>query len=171
MSCMVRAGWSFLKFSASKLSQADSTSGPSATSQPIADEHVGDALGELRDRVPGAARAAVPRQRDVDGLLDEHPLVALGTRARRAGRRTPPAPRWRAAFTRLPASARAGPGSDPSSRRASSSGGAVAEVRGLGGGQRGEVGRGRERLAGRGDGGVERVGVQKVMTSVSLIGP
>ena len=81
-----------LKFSASKLSHADSTSGPSATSQPIADEHVGDALGELRERVAGAARAPVPRQRDVDGLLDEHALVALLHQRRRGGRRTPPGP-------------------------------------------------------------------------------
>ena len=57
---MVRAGWSLPKFSASKLSHDDSTSGPSATSQPIADEHVGDPLGDLGDRVPGAARGAGP---------------------------------------------------------------------------------------------------------------
>ena len=73
------------KFSASKLSHADSTSGPSATSQPIADEHVRDPLADLRDRVPGAARGAVARQRDVDGLLDQHPLVALGLEHGAAG--------------------------------------------------------------------------------------
>ena len=41
-------------------------------------EDVGDPLGQRRDRVPGAARAAVPGQRDVDGLLDQHPLLVLG---------------------------------------------------------------------------------------------
>ena len=45
VSCMVRAGWSGPRLSASKLSHSASTSGPSATSQPIADEDVGDQLG------------------------------------------------------------------------------------------------------------------------------
>ena len=56
VSCICRAGWSGSKFSASKLNHSASTSGPSATSQPIADEDVGDPLGEGLERVPGAAR-------------------------------------------------------------------------------------------------------------------
>ncbi len=36
VSCMVRAGWSGPRLSASKLSHSASTTGPSATSQPIA---------------------------------------------------------------------------------------------------------------------------------------
>ena len=35
VSCMVRAGWSGMKLSASKLSHSASSSGPSATSQPM----------------------------------------------------------------------------------------------------------------------------------------
>ena len=41
------------------------------------DEHVDDAVGQRRDRVPGTARRAVPRQRDVDRLLDQNPGIAL----------------------------------------------------------------------------------------------
>ncbi len=41
-------------------------------------EDVGDPLRQGRDRVPGAARPAVPGQRDVDDLVDEHPLLGLG---------------------------------------------------------------------------------------------
>ena len=43
-----------------------------------AHEDVGDPLGERGQRVPGAARDAVPRQRDVDPLLGQHPRVPLG---------------------------------------------------------------------------------------------
>ena len=65
------------------------------------------------ERVAGAARVPVPRQRDVDGLLDEHALVALGAPGRRGARRTPPGPPGAAAFTRLPASARVRAGQRP----------------------------------------------------------
>ena len=41
------------------------------------DEDVGDPLGEHRDRVPGSGDLAVPGKGDVDGLLDEHPLLGL----------------------------------------------------------------------------------------------
>ena len=41
-------------------------------------EDVGDQLGLERDRVPAAAAVAVGGQRDVDGLLDQHPLLVLG---------------------------------------------------------------------------------------------
>ena len=42
------------------------------------DEEVGDQLGLQRDRVPAAASAtAVGREGDVDGLLDQHPLLVL----------------------------------------------------------------------------------------------
>ena len=43
-----------------------------------ADEDVGDPLHQRGQRVPGAARGAVPGQRDVDPLLGQHPRVALG---------------------------------------------------------------------------------------------
>ena len=49
------------------------------------DEDVGDPLGQRGQRVPGAAGTAVPGQRDVDGLLDEHPRVALGAQRRQPG--------------------------------------------------------------------------------------
>ena len=40
------------------------------------DEDVADALLQRRERVAGTGRTSVPRQRDVDGLVDEHPGVA-----------------------------------------------------------------------------------------------
>ena len=43
-----------------------------------AHEDVGDPVGQRRERVPGAARDAVPGQRDVDPLLGQHAGVALG---------------------------------------------------------------------------------------------
>ena len=63
---------------ASKLSHSASTSGPSATSQPIATKTSLDALLHGREGVARARGAAVVRQRHVDGLLDQHPVVALG---------------------------------------------------------------------------------------------
>ena len=64
-----------------------------------AHEDVGDPLGERGQRVPGAARGAVPGQRDVDPLLGQHAGVALGLelgqprlvglRDRLRGRRSP----------------------------------------------------------------------------------
>ena len=41
------------------------------------DEDVRDPLGAGGERVPGAAGDAVGRERDVDGLLDQHPLLVL----------------------------------------------------------------------------------------------
>ena len=41
------------------------------------DEQLRDALLDGRQRMAGTGRTAVPRQRDVDRLLDEDPLVAL----------------------------------------------------------------------------------------------
>ena len=43
-----------------------------------ADEHVGQPVGERRDRVPGAGRVPVPRQRHVRRLVDQHPAVPVG---------------------------------------------------------------------------------------------
>ena len=43
-----------------------------------ADEDVDQPLGQRRDRVPGAGRVPVPRQRDVDGLVDQDPAVPVG---------------------------------------------------------------------------------------------
>jgi hypothetical protein len=48
------------------------------------DEHVRDQLGAGGDRVPGASGAAVGGQCDVDGLLDQHPLLVLGLEDDRA---------------------------------------------------------------------------------------
>ena len=42
------------------------------------DEDVGDQLGAGGERVPRAGGDPVGRQRDVDGLLDQHPLLVLG---------------------------------------------------------------------------------------------
>ena len=71
--------------------------------------------------MPCARRPAVGRQGDVDGLLDEHPLVALGLELGGACReRRPTSPR--AAPTRWPAAAFAAGGSAPISRLASASG-------------------------------------------------
>ena len=42
------------------------------------DEDVGDPLGAGGERVPGARGDAVDGQGDVDGLLDQHPLLVLG---------------------------------------------------------------------------------------------
>ena len=141
---MVRAGWSFLKFSASKFSHDDSASG---LGDLVAhrDEHVGDALADLRDRVPGAAGRAVEGEGDVDGLLDEHPLVAFGLQQGATGverllhlgaRRVHPLPGVRALRA----------GQRPQRAPGQQHRGAIAEMRGLGGGERGEVGRGVERL-------------------------
>ena len=49
------------------------------------DEDVGDQLGAGGDGVPSAGGGAVGRQRDVDGLLDQHPLLGLGLEDRLAG--------------------------------------------------------------------------------------
>ncbi len=43
-----------------------------------ADKDVGEPLGQGRDRMPCAARRAVPGQGDVDRLLGEHPRIAFG---------------------------------------------------------------------------------------------
>ena len=78
VSWLDRAGWSGGMLSASKLNHSASTSGPSATSKPIATNR--SAMRSVR--VVSGCRAPagdpVPGQRDVDGLLDEHPGVALG---------------------------------------------------------------------------------------------
>ena len=114
----------------------------------------------IGDRVPGAARAAVERQGDVDGLLDQHPLVALGlSTARRASKASCT---WaRAALTRLPASARSGPGSDPSARRASATGARSPRCAGLTAARAARSRRGVEGLDGRGHGVVERLRLEQ----------
>ena len=78
VSCIVRAGWSGPRLSASKLSHSASTSGPSATSQPIATKTSAMRSCMVVSGWRAPAGAAVVRQRDVDGLLDQHPVVALG---------------------------------------------------------------------------------------------
>src|SRR4051812_26825332 len=85
------------------------------------DEDVRDPLADLGDRVAGAAGGAVERQGDVDGLLGQHPLVALGLQHRPPGVEglLHPDPRGVDALARLGA---LGAGKEPSSRRASSTG-------------------------------------------------
>ena len=160
MSCMVRAGWSFLKFSASKFSQPDSTSGPSATSQPIPTNTsaMRSASWVSGWRAPRGWRShgSVTSTASSTSTRSSRSSTSAAWRASNASWAS-----WRAAFTRLPASARSGPGSDAELAAGEQQRGPVAEVGGLGGGQRGEVGRARERLPGRGDGGGQRVGVQK----------
>ena len=122
VSCMVRAGWSGPRLRASKLSHSASTTGPSATSQPIATNTSAMSLGHHRDRVAGAARCAVPREGDVDGLLDQHPLLGLGLEHGLARSASAWLTAPRAWPTRWPASLRACGGSAPISRLASASG-------------------------------------------------
>ena len=77
VSCMVRAGWSAPRLSASKFSHSASMTGPSATSQPIATKTsaIRSAPVVSGCRAPAATRSA--GQGDVDGLLDQHPLLVL----------------------------------------------------------------------------------------------
>ena len=60
VSCIVRAGWSAAKFSASKLNHSGLDLGPLGDLPAHADEEVGDALHQRGERVPGAARRAGP---------------------------------------------------------------------------------------------------------------
>ena len=75
---MVRAGWSGPRLSASKLSHSASMTGPSATSQPIATKMsaISSEPVVIGCRAPAATRSV--GQGDVDGLLDQHPLLVLG---------------------------------------------------------------------------------------------
>ena len=78
VSCMVRAGWSGTeveRVEVEPLGLDDRTLGDLPAHR---DEDVGDQLGAGGDRVPGAGGHPVGRQRDVDGLLDQHPLLVLG---------------------------------------------------------------------------------------------
>ena len=77
------AGWSGPMLRASKFSHSASTSGPSATSYPIATKTSADPFLDRRQRVPGTPRATVPGQGDVDGLLDQDAFVALGLQLNR----------------------------------------------------------------------------------------
>ena len=85
VSCMVRAGWSGPRLSASKLSHSDSIDRALGDLPAHRDEDVGDQLRAGRDRVPGAERGPVGGQRDVDGLLDQHPRLGLGLELGLAG--------------------------------------------------------------------------------------
>ena len=157
---MARAGWSGSKFSASKLKPLGLHLGALGHLPAHPDEHVRDALDEQGERVAGAARVAVARQRDVDRLLDEHPLVALLHQRgmARVERLLGLLARGVHPLARIGA---VGAGQRPELAAGEQQRGPLAEVGGLGGGQRGEVGRARERLPGRGDGGGQRVGVQQ----------
>ena len=71
VSCIVRAGWSGMKLRASKLSHSASSSGPSATSQPMATKtsiiwSISAVIGWI-----APVGASVDRQRHVDPLLDQ----------------------------------------------------------------------------------------------------
>ena len=83
---MARAGWSFGKFSASKLNHSASSSGPCATSQPIATKTSSIRAITVEIGMPGAGRVPVVGQGDVDGFLGQHPGVPLGDQDRPRGR-------------------------------------------------------------------------------------
>ena len=112
VSCIWRAGWSLPRLSASKFIHSDSTSGPSTTSQPIPTNASISRSERQLQRVPGSAGTATDRSRDVDGLLEQHPRIALLPPARpdeRPGRdRARPGPHrpacrprpWRSAVAR-----------------------------------------------------------------------
>ncbi len=85
VSCMVRAGWSGPRLRASKFSHSASTTGPSATSQPIATNTSAMSSASMVSGCRRARPAAGRRQGDVDGLLDEHPLLGLGLEVGLAG--------------------------------------------------------------------------------------
>ena len=95
VSCICRAGWSGPRLRASKLSHSLSSSGPSATSQPIPTKASTSRWADELDGVAGAEAARRRRDRDVDPLLDEDPLVALGLELglARGERRADPPPR------------------------------------------------------------------------------
>jgi hypothetical protein len=120
-----------------------------------ADEQVTDAFHQRRQGMPGAACAPIGRQRHVDRLLGEHPLRRLGSErcvAEVVG-----------ALDRLARRVHSGAGVGLGGRRQGADlppcerdRRSVAEVRRLQRGQRGDVGRARERLVRGGDGVVER---------------
>ena len=105
-------------------------------------------------------QAPVGRQRDVDGLLDQHPRVALGLELGRARGRAPCRSRPRAAPTRWPAAFCAAGGSAPISRLASASGERSPSVGQPGRLQLVERGRRRERRQRRRHVGVDRLGLR-----------
>ena len=85
VSCICRAGWSAPRLRASKFSHSDSTSGPSAISQPIATK-MSSTRSETRLmgwRAPSGRRGT--RTVRSTGLLDEDALVALGLELLLAG--------------------------------------------------------------------------------------
>ena len=153
---MVRAGWSGMKFSASKLKCSVSTSGPSATSQPMPTN-----TSAIRsDSVVSGCRA--PRglrfhgKGDVDGLVAQHALVAFDLQLARALleggldlglRLVDPLARVGTGLGRQRADL---PARDEQRCL-------VTQVRRFDSRERVEVGRGGELLAGRVDGGLQRL--------------
>jgi hypothetical protein len=121
VSCMVRAGWSGRKFNASKLKCSVSTSGPSATSQPIAT----NTFETCSEMIVIGCRA--PAGRRLAGRV-----TSIASATRTAASRSACSCAFRSsnavcttvrcALTRLPASARSLPGSEPSARFASEMG-------------------------------------------------
>src|SRR6478735_7842902 len=74
VSCISRAGWSGLKLRASKLNHSDSTSGPSAISQPMPTKMSATRSCSVESGCPAAARSGG----DVNGFLDEDPGIVFG---------------------------------------------------------------------------------------------
>ena len=78
VSCMVRAGWSGPRLSASKLSHSASMTGPSATSQPMPTKMSAISSEPVVIGCRAPSGRAVGGQGDVDGLLGQHPGLGLG---------------------------------------------------------------------------------------------
>ena len=156
---MVRAGWSFLKFSASKLSHADSTSGPSATSQPIPTNTsaMRSASWVSGWRAPRGLRSHGSVTSTASSTSTR--CVALQHQGGVPLRRTPPGPRGARRSPACPRRRGSGPGSDPSSRRASSSGARSPRCAGLTAASAARSAAAANAVPGRGDGGGQRVGV------------
>ena len=121
VSCISRAGWSPPKLSASKLNHSCSTSGPSATSQPIAMK-----TSQISSwTVVSGCRAPIGSR---GGTTVTSTASSTRTRASRSASRAVRRSSYaawtacRTTLTRLPASDRSSVGSEPSARRASASG-------------------------------------------------
>src|SRR4051794_7213067 len=121
VSCIWRAGWSGSKLSASKLNHSASTSGPSATSQPMPTKTsvMRSVMVSSGWRAPGAVRSTGSVTSTASCTMTRASRSASSS-SRRASSAF--ATTWRALPTRWPASLRAAGGRAPISRLARASG-------------------------------------------------